>query len=161
MSLNSIGELTRLLGKVTQAAEVYDENVGLERILGNRSELAIALHNQGHVTLRLGDPSRAAGQFRERLALYQTLDNRRGMCLCLAGLAGVAAQTGHAERAAQVLAAVSVHLEPLGAHLMGPADQADHDWHLATVRAALDAETFARARQTGRDLTLEQALALV
>lgn len=161
MSLNSIGELMRLLGKHAQAVDVYDENVGLQRILGNHGELATALHNQGHVTLRLGDPLRAAAQFGESLALYQSLDNRRGACLCLAGLAGVAAQSGQAERAARLLAAVSVHLKPLGAHWMGPADQAEYDWHFATVRATLDPDEFAHAWEAGRGLTFEQALALL
>lgn len=160
MNLNSLGELMRLLGKHVLAVEVYDENVGLQRLLGNRSELATALHNQGHVALRLGDPARAAAQFGESLALFRGLDNRRGACLCLAGLAGVAAQTGQFERAARLLAAVSVHLKPLGAHWMGPADQAEHDWHLAAVRAALDADQFARAWEAGRALSFEQALGL-
>jgi tetratricopeptide (TPR) repeat protein len=161
MSLNSIGELTRLLGRYAQAVEVYDENVGLQRILGNRRELATALHNQGHVTLRLGDPLRAAAQFRESLALYLGLDNRRGACLCLGGLAGVAAQTGQAARAARLLGAVSMHLKPLGEHWMGPADQAEYDWHLATVAAALDPDDFTRAWEAGRAMSFEQALELL
>jgi non-specific serine/threonine protein kinase len=160
MSLNSMGELLRLLGRYAQAVEVYDEGVGLQRIFGNRSELATALHNQGHVTLRLGDPARATRQFRESLDLYQSLERRRGVCLCWAGLAGVAAQTGEAERAAQLLAAVSVHLKPLGAHLMGPADQAEYDWHLATVRAALAPDDFTGTWEAGRTMSFQQALAL-
>jgi predicted ATPase/DNA-binding SARP family transcriptional activator len=161
MSLNSMGELLRLLGRYAQAVDVYDEDVGLQRIFGNRSELATALHNQGHVTLRLGDPARANRQFRESLDLYQSLERRRGVCLCWAGLAGVAAQTGQAERAAQLLAAVGVHLKPLGAHLMGPADQAEYDWHLATARAALDADKFALAWEAGRSLAFEQVADLL
>jgi hypothetical protein len=76
-------------------------------------------------------------------------------------LAGVAAQTGQAERAAQLLAAVGVHLKPLGAHLMGPADQAEYDWHLATARAALDADKFALAWEAGRSLAFEQVADLL
>lgn len=98
--------------------------------------------------------------FCESLSLHQATDNRRGICLCLAGLAGVAVTIGHAERAAQLLGAVSVHLKPLGAHLMGPADQAEYDRHLAAVRATLDRDVFARAWEAGRSLTFDQAVAL-
>ncbi len=160
MILNSIGELTRLLGRYARASELYDEEIGLERTFGNRVQLATALHNQGHTMLRLGDPARSTALFDESLGLYQSMDNRRGVCLCLAGLAGVAAQTGRAEQAARLLAAVSVHLTPMGAHLMGPADQAEYDWHLATVCAALAPSAFEAAWESGRRLTLEQATAM-
>ncbi len=159
-TLNSLGELMRLIGRHERAAEIYAEEIGLWRAGGSRSELATALHNQGHAMLRLGQPERAQRCLREGLALHQTTDYRRGVCLCLAGLAGVAAQCGSAQRAAQLLAAVSVHLTPMGAHLMGPADQAEYDWHLQTVRAALESEAFNRAWETGRSLTFEQALDL-
>ncbi len=43
---------------------------------------------------------------------------------------------------------------------MGPADQAEYDWHLATVRAALDADEFARWWEAGRAMSFQQALAL-
>ena len=72
----------------------------------------------------------------------------------------MAVTIGHAERAAQLLGAVSVHLKPLGAHLMGPADQAEYDRHLAAVRATLDLDVFAQAWEAGRSLTFEQAVAL-
>jgi predicted ATPase/DNA-binding SARP family transcriptional activator len=163
MTLNSVGELLRRLGRYARAAEVYDEEIGLHRTLGNRIQLATALHNQGHAVLRLGNPARAAALFGESLRLHQSMDNRRGVCLCLAGLAGVAAETGHdlwSERAARLLAAVGVHLTPMGAHLMGPADQSEYDDHLATVRAALSPQAFEQAWTAGRALTFEQAVAL-
>ncbi len=90
---------------------------------------------------------------------YHEMDKRRGICLCLAGLAGVAAETGRPELAARLLAAVSVHLTPMGAHLMGPADQAEYDWHLATVRAALPQVIFEADWEAGREWTFELALA--
>lgn len=158
--LNSIGELTRLLGRHARASDIYDEQNGLLRTLGNRLQLAVALHNQGHTVLRLDDPARAAALFRESLSLHQATDNRRGICLCLAGLAGVAVTIGQAERAAQLLGAVSVHLKPLGAHLMGPADQAECDRHLAAVRVALAPNVFVRAWEAGRSMTFDQAVAL-
>ena len=160
MTLNSYAELARLLGRYAHAAEMLDEDIGLQRLRGNRNHLSMALHNQGHTALRLGEPDRARTLFSESLALYASMDNRRGVCLCLAGLAGVAARHGRAELAAQLLAAVSVHLQPLGAHLMGPADQAEYDWHLAAAKEALGAAAFAAAWDAGRSLTFEQAVAL-
>lgn len=160
MTLNSVGELMRRLGRYARAAEAYDAEIGLQRTLGNRIQLATALHNQGHAALRLGDPARAAALFTESLRLHQAMDNGRGVCLCLAGLAGVAATTGQPERAARLLGAVSVHLTPMGAHLMGPADQAEYDHHLATVRAAFSTQAFEQAWAAGCGLTFEQAVAL-
>jgi predicted ATPase/DNA-binding SARP family transcriptional activator len=160
MTLNSIGELMRRLGRYARATEVYDEEIGLQRTFGSRIQLATALHNQGHAILRLSNPARAATLFTESLRLHQAMDNRRGVCLCLAGLAGVAATAGRAEQAARLLGAVAVHLTPMGAHLMGPADQAEYDHHLAAAQAALGPEAFARAWEIGRGLTFEQAVSL-
>jgi hypothetical protein len=48
----------------------------------------------------------------------------------------------------------------MGAHLMGPADQAEYDRHLAAVQSVLSPETFAHAWEAGRSLAFEQAVAL-
>jgi predicted ATPase/DNA-binding SARP family transcriptional activator len=160
MALNSYAELARLVGRYAHAAEMLDEEIGLQRLRGNYNPLAVALHNQGHAALRLGDPDRARTLFAESLSLHASMDHRRGVCLCLAGLAGVAVLHGRAEQAAQLLAAVSVHLQPLGAHLMGPADQAEYDWHLAAAKEALGSVAFAAAWDAGRRLTIEQAVGL-
>ncbi len=160
MTLNSYAELARLVGRYAQAAQMLDEEIALHRLRASRNQLAAALHNQGHTALRLGDADRARTLFGEGIALYAAMDSRRGVCLCLAGLAGVAALQGQAGQAAHLLAAVSVHLQPLGAHLFGPADQVEFDWHLATVQEALGSAAFAAAWDAGRALTLEQAVAL-
>jgi hypothetical protein len=78
----------------------------------------------------------------------------------LIGLAGVAVEAGQPEAGARLLGAAEGLAAFLGAPMpMFVRDRPVHDRVLATLRPALGAERLDGARETGRLLDVEQAVA--
>jgi hypothetical protein len=76
----------------------------------------------------------------------------------LHGLAGVAAESGHPEAGARLLGAAERIISFLGAPAY-PRDQPVHERALAALTAALGEEQLAAAREEGRALNREAAIA--
>ena len=76
----------------------------------------------------------------------------------LHGLAGVAAESGQPEAGARLLGAAEGIVASLGAPAY-PRDQPVRERALAALTAALGTERLAAAREAGRALTLEAAIA--
>ncbi|MFL5731663.1 MAG: ATP-binding protein [Chloroflexia bacterium] len=168
-SLMSVGEVTRCLGDYDAALSLNEESVSIWRIMGEKWNLAMNLHNLGHVVHHKGDLARAQGIFTESLALFREAGAKMGIAICLAGLAGVVAPRpsnpdsdhptmGDAARAARLFGAAEALLEAVGAQLQA-ADLDDYERNLANVRSHLDPIEFEMARQEGRAMTPEQAIA--
>jgi non-specific serine/threonine protein kinase len=76
----------------------------------------------------------------------------------LLGLAGIAAESGRAEQGARLLGAAEAMAASFGAPIF-PRDQSIRDRCLSALTAALGMERLAAAREAGRTLTVEQAIA--
>ena len=105
------------------------------------------------------------GNVVQAAAVYVDVLNRArdpGITLLLAsalnGLAGIAAEAGRPEEGARLLGAVEGIVAALGAPFF-PRDQPIRDRALATLTAALGEERLAAAREEGRALTVEEAIA--
>jgi hypothetical protein len=107
----------------------------------------------------VGDLALAESRFRESLAIFEKVGNQRGIAECLAGFAGLQAQRDDPVKAAALLAAAAAIQDKTGA-AWWPADRVEIERNAGIIRAALDKETFAADRETGRNLTLEQAVDL-
>jgi DNA-binding NarL/FixJ family response regulator len=70
----------------------------------------------------------------------------------------VAAAWGEPERAARLLGAADVLIEARR-HTLGDIDQADYELIVTTTKAQLDEETWQKAWEEGRFMTVEQAIA--
>jgi len=155
--LNRLGELARLRGDYDQAGDLYAESLVLFRELNQPLGTASGMHKLGHVAQHQGDLERARVLFRESLLLQRTTGNKQGMAECLAGLAGVAAVSGQGEHAARLFATAQILLEGIGA-LLSPADQMEWQRDEALARQQLGEDRYAAAFNTGRELTLDQAI---
>ncbi|MFL5734618.1 MAG: tetratricopeptide repeat protein [Chloroflexia bacterium] len=166
-SLSSLGEAARCQADYAAACSLNEQGLAIWKELGDKWNTAMTMHNLGHAVHHTGDLARAAATFAESLALFREAGARMGIAMCLAGLAGVAASRasagngagqGYAERAARLFGAAEAFLEQVGAHLQA-ADLADYEQNLAAVRTHLPERKFSAARQEGRAMTAEQAIA--
>jgi tetratricopeptide (TPR) repeat protein len=172
-TLNSLGDLARLEGEYTRAAQLYGESLALFRETNAKGDILATLHNLGHVALAQGDHKRARTLFEESLALHRDVGNKLGIAEGLAGLAGVDAlesqvpaapveegaheQSSKALRAARLFGAADVLRGAKGAPVW-PAERADYDRNIAIARAQLDEQTWQKAWQEGRTMTMEEAI---
>jgi len=158
LALDGLGEVMRCQGDYEQAAKFYDESLVLFRHLDNKWRMAYLLHNLGHVARAQGNYEGMAALFEESFVLFRELGQKAGIADCLAGLAAVAGVQGQQELAVQLFAASQALFNALGVRL-DPADRAEYDRNLASVRTRLDEATFHVAWALGQQMTWEQILA--
>jgi predicted ATPase len=155
--LNNLGEVARAAGDYGAARAFYEESLAISREVGSPSGIANALANLGAVSLYRGNHTEAAMLTREALVQMRKLEDKRNIIAVLTVLAGVAMAEGKPERAARLLGAAEA-LQNTAGVLVGSADRAEKERQVASVRDALDKDTFESAWAEGRAMTLEQAI---
>ncbi len=101
-SLNNLGWVALVRGRLGQARAYLDECLALGRELGDLRHVSLATGNLGLVALLDGDLCEADELFRANLDLCRYLRDRRTGEECLRGLAAVAAAAGRTPRAARL-----------------------------------------------------------
>jgi len=156
--LNVMGENIRPSGDFASAARFYEESLGLSRELGNAFWRAVAGMNLAVCLLRLGDSRRALPLMAESLSTAHAIGNKRNVPPGLISFASFALAAGQPEAAAVLLAASEKLLAEQGTVLVY-ADRSEYEETARDVRAALDPSAFAAATASGRELSLDAAVA--
>ncbi len=142
-----------------RAEELLDESLAAARRTENSLTVSIALVNYGRLEFAKGNFARAKELCQESLRLREELADKWGLVQCLEPLAVLAVEQGEPRRAAQMLGAIDVLLELLGA-LPPLMFRADHERNLASVRAALNEDVFTESIAEGRKLSTDEVLSL-
>ncbi|MBI5876364.1 MAG: hypothetical protein HZB53_01835 [Chloroflexi bacterium] len=153
--LSLAGQLASLTADSTHAACLYADAAALLRELGARDGLARVLRAEGTARLAAGEPGRAASLFRDSLSLLAAMNDRREIAVTLAALACALAP----QPAITLGAAARAILNASGGRL-DPAGEASLQHALTTARAAVGDVVYQAAWQSGRAMTLADALAL-
>jgi predicted ATPase/DNA-binding CsgD family transcriptional regulator/transcriptional regulator with XRE-family HTH domain len=155
-ALNNSGYFAALRGDLTLAAYVH-QGYSLMCELGDRMYITRTLHSVGYVTLRQGNLAQARKRFREGISLAQEISSDFDLGLILFGLALISKTEGQFQQAARLLGAVETKLD-LNMD-MNAAERAEFKRTVEDVRTQLGGKAFAAARDEGRTMSLEQALA--
>ena len=158
MPLNTLGRVALRQGDDTGARAYCEEALAVARATGDELFIAEALAQLGTVALHVGDSGQATALYQQSLTLIWTRGYRECIAEDLAGLAATASLLGQPERAARLFGAVEALREVSGIRL-SPLPRADYDRAVEGIRAHLDEATFAQAREKGRAMPLEQAIA--
>jgi hypothetical protein len=126
--------------------------------MGHRPSRAVSVLSLGYVSLHQREVRRARALFEEALSVFQGAHEQTNIAECLAGLAAVAVAEGQPERGARLFSAADALLQAAGA-MLDPADVAERERSLASIRAQSDQAALDAAWAAGRVMTLEQAVA--
>jgi predicted ATPase/class 3 adenylate cyclase/DNA-binding XRE family transcriptional regulator len=149
--LHNLSWLALVQGDDGRVRAQLEEHVGWCRDKQSPA-LAFVLHQLGALVSAQGDATRGTALLREALTLHQQLGREDLMMGGLDGSAWLVAGLNQPARAARLLG-VTESVDGVAAWRFA------HEQLVATVRAQLDEATFARAREAGQAMTLEQAIA--
>jgi non-specific serine/threonine protein kinase len=142
------------------AMRLADETAVAYRELGEEDVLAQALTNAGLAAVRAGEPERAEAYFAEALEIFARFGWREGIGYVLVGTAAAIAREGDARCAGLLVGKAHALCEEVG-FAFEPFEQDMADEALATARERLGPEAADRAFADGRELSDEEAGAVV
>jgi non-specific serine/threonine protein kinase len=155
--LNNLGVIKSARGETDAAEHFYVESLELNRETGNPILLADGFSNLAEVAIDRRDLARATAFNLDAVEIYQKLQHQSGIALCLALGARIALELGHPEEGAKLIGATDRQLEDANYEAL-PIYEEGREKIVANVRAALEAETFDRFREAGRELTSDLAV---
>jgi predicted ATPase/DNA-binding CsgD family transcriptional regulator len=157
-TLFNLGDIARKEGDLERARRLFDQSLALFREVGDKLGVGYALYDLARVAhLQQRDDS-AAALFAEALRLRQELGDKRGLVECLEGLAPVALRLGDLALAGRFFGAAERLREQLDAPLP-PGEVAAYTEEVAALRKRLGATRLEEARDAGRTMTIENAIA--
>ncbi len=156
-AFHGLGSVACAQGDYGEAAKMYEEELTIGRGMSHKFVIGSALLSLAGVARSRGEYASARAHHAEALAVWQAAGLRFGVPLSLAAFASLATAQEQAERAARLFGAAEA-LQAVFHFILAPADRADHDRDVATVRAALGEAAFVAAWAEGRAMTMEQAI---
>jgi tetratricopeptide (TPR) repeat protein len=163
--LNNLGAIAFERGAYEEARALFQRSLALREESGDRWSIASVVSSLGDVALAVGDYEEAQRCYRQSLELFRDIGDRLKIANNVIGLARVMVELEAADSGAmQTAAALCVWIERmLAAERL--ALELSHQKLLASTQAiierCLDEAAFAKAEETGRHISLEQAIALV
>ncbi|MCW3054061.1 MAG: ATPase-like protein, partial [Chthonomonadales bacterium] len=156
-ALNNLGGVASHQGDYIAARGYYEESLRLFREIGHRPFLANTLHGLGSVMFQQGDQAMARTCHDESLRLQEEIGDRYGIAHSLAAISNMAVRADRPARAVLLWGAAEALREEIGSPLSaGEREHRDRD--VAETRRMLGEEAFAAAWESGRTLTLKQAV---
>ncbi|MDQ4003558.1 MAG: hypothetical protein M3259_06940, partial [Actinomycetota bacterium] len=156
-----LGMVALMRGDEGQATPMFEEGLAVARRIGDRSSTYISLYNLAQAALSRSDYEGAAPIFEEGVTLSEQMGDRANVAYCLEGLAVVANARGEAERSGRLIGAAEGLHEAVGVpvYLYYKPHRSMYERTVAAVRSRLDDAAFEEARERGREMTFEQAVA--
>ena len=158
VSLKNLGLLAHYRGDDLEATRLLEESLRLRRMIGDRYGIAVAVSALAEVARQQGDVDRALDLYREAIEARRRLKINAGLPDCLFGLAAIAESRGDHLRAARLVGASDALRDQLG-QAIPPVASDGYDCTIATIQTHLSPEEVGLAREAGRRLGLEQAIA--
>jgi len=155
---NNLGGMAHTAGDDDEAHRYFEEALAIFRELENRLFAAIILYNLGEVALKKNLCDAAKRRYVESLEMRMEVGDRGGIPFVLCGLGKVAKAERDFERAVRLYASADALRIALGRPLP-QADTAEHNQHIADLRAALSENAFTAAWTRGATTAFDATIA--
>jgi predicted ATPase len=157
-ALNFLGLAARIRGDYERASARYAESLELLRDIGDQVLANIVQQNLGTVFRAQGDQARALALCQDSLTVARELRDFQTATYGLYALAVLAADSGDSAGAARLLGAADGLASDIGL-VMVPGEREEMERDLAVAREMLGEARFGEAREAGRALPLDEAIA--
>jgi predicted ATPase len=156
-ALNNLVELAQMQGDLVRATLILEEGLELARTLGIAWIIAMNTTILGHLARQQQNYALAKKRYRESLTLYRSFANPTFTARCVEGYAAVLCAEGHYMQATCLCAAAATLRE----QAQTPLPQDEHESFeqtIATIKAALDEQAFAREWAVGAALLHDEVI---
>ena len=153
-----LGLAEQYAGDLSSARRRFEECLPIARRFGDRHLIAMTLNMLGQLAVQQGAHDEARRLLTEVLLLAQEVGNVRRQSLSLSAVATLAKSEGALELAIRLDAAAQAAARSVGTVRAAPA-RAITDREIAEARAALGEPAATEAREAGRRMPLELAVA--
>ncbi len=157
LSLHNLGEVALHQGDYAGAEQLLDEGLQLFRRLGDKRGCALTLGNLGLLARRQRSYDTGEPIYEECLQLFRDLGSKHGIAVALEGLAAIAGGREQVERAAVLRGAAESVRASIGAP-RPPDKRPNYERRSLETRARQDDRIYTRAWNSGRNMTLEEAI---
>jgi tetratricopeptide (TPR) repeat protein len=147
------------LGDYEQARNQFEQCLVLSQQTGEKRAELWTLVGLGYVFLKMGKPGRAWQIFMESQQNFVQAGETGGVICALEGIASLAVNREQAERAVRLFAWADATRESFQ-NFRPPVEQADVDLDISFILEMIDEEEYAAAYSEGKEMTMEQAIAL-
>jgi tetratricopeptide (TPR) repeat protein len=159
MSLGGLAQLASGRDDPVGALDLYRQSLAAFEAVGDRGEEARILSEIAWTHLRNEDAALARRYFFASVRAHTDIASIRGVGLSLIGLAAAEAVEHRYQEAVQIAAAAEVYARQEGIAVVY-SDETPGPAFVDRARAALSADEVAQATETGRKLTIKEALDL-
>jgi predicted ATPase len=159
LSLGGLAQLAAARGETEEALDLYRQSLAAFEAVGDRGEEARILSEMAQTHLGNGDTGLARSFFFESVQAHTDIASVRGVGQSLVGLAATEAVEQRPERAVQIAAAAEAHADEEGIVVVYSDETPGSDL-VEQAREILSPDELAKATESGRRLTIEEALDL-
>jgi tetratricopeptide (TPR) repeat protein len=157
-TLINLGRMAYYAGDWATARVLLEQSLVIKREIGHMAGIASALLNLARLASAEEDYAKARALYQESLIVARETKHMRAIVLGLAGLGTVEVEHGRPQRGAILLGAAEAELQAMQP-LLTPADRQPYERALGAARAQLGDDAYVQAREKGRAMSLEQAVA--
>jgi predicted ATPase/DNA-binding SARP family transcriptional activator len=158
INIANLGNVALLRDDYERAESLFRRSRGMFQELGEREPLWNSLFALALVALHKRRHDEAANLLAECLNVCQEVGSKAGISNCLEALAALSVRTNRAVDAARLLGCAQQVAEGIGLQLEA-FEQTLHDETVRSVIDALGEEEFAREREHGRHMTMDDTIA--
>ncbi len=159
VTFSMLGDLARLKCDWSAARSHFEASLAISMELDDKWFMTSTINNLGFVAFNDGDYESARTHFKKALKLSQEVDNTIAISYSLDGLAAFALKSDEPRLAAQLSGAAEKLRESIQCE-MEPAERIFRDAYLTDLSSQLDENALINARNYGRDLIMEDLIAL-
>lgn len=156
--LGNLGLVERTEGRYAIARRFLEESIAVGQEIGDKHASAIDQSNLALVLNHLGEYEQAIATLKDALSIWRELEGKWGIALGLTRWATLQSGRGQWDRATRLFGAAEALREETGADVEAP-DRAEYERNLASARAQLGEEAFAKAWAEGRAMSMQEAVA--
>jgi predicted ATPase/DNA-binding CsgD family transcriptional regulator len=156
-ALGDLGMRLAEIGDRERGMQWVEEGLALHRSLGNKQGLGNKLSDLGRVRHEAGDAAAAARHYADSLRALWEAGDTWYPASPVEGLAAVALDAGQPQRAARLLGAAAALRERSGSTVWLP-ERGRLERAVASARATLGEEAYAREAAAGRALTMDEVV---